>query len=194
MKNKEEKQATKISLSTFLLIIAIIAIIIMGVFIYKLNNDKTREIQKSENLQSQVNSLNGTVSDLQGKINSISNTINNDTNTLQNNNLSDNIQKANNTTFSIQGTYSVDDINQEYNHSCDYVFSGNKVTLQTLDTKKGTFQIKENKVLITFNNFFDPEGNEIESNTENEELTILDENTLTHTNASTGYVTKYIKK
>lgn len=72
----EEKQATKISLSTFLLIIAIIAIIIMGVFIYKLNNDKTKEMQKSENLHSQVNSLNGTVSDLQGKISNISSTIN----------------------------------------------------------------------------------------------------------------------
>ena len=72
----EEKKATKISLSTFLLIIAIIALIIMGVFIYKLNIDKTTEIQKSSELQNQVNSLSGTVNDLQGKINSISETIN----------------------------------------------------------------------------------------------------------------------
>ena len=71
----EEKNVTKISLSTFFLILAIIAIIVMGVFIYKLNNDKTAEIQKSTDLQAQVNSLNGTVSDLQGKINSISETI-----------------------------------------------------------------------------------------------------------------------
>ena len=72
----EEKNTTKISLSTFLLIIAIIAIVIMGVFIYKLNKDKTAEIQKSTELQSQVNSLNGTVSDLQGKINKVSETAN----------------------------------------------------------------------------------------------------------------------
>lgn len=72
----EEKNVTKISLSTFLLILAIIAIIVMGIFIYKLDNDKTAEIQKSAKLQSQVNSLNGTVSDLQEKINSIVNTIN----------------------------------------------------------------------------------------------------------------------
>ena len=72
----EKKNVTKISLSTFLLIIAIIAIIVMGIFIYKLNNDKTAEIQKSTELQLQVNSLNGTVSDLQGKINNISETIN----------------------------------------------------------------------------------------------------------------------
>ena len=53
----EEKNVAKISLSTFLLIIAIIAIVIMGVFIYKLNNDKTVEVQKSTELQAQVNSL-----------------------------------------------------------------------------------------------------------------------------------------
>ena len=190
----EEKNVTKISLSTFLLIIAIIAIIVMGVFIYKLNNEKTAEIQKSTELQSQLNNLNGTVSDLQGKINNISETINTDTSALQKNTLSDNIQKDNNTLFSIQGTYSVDDVNHEYNHGCDYIFSGNKVTLQTLDTKEGTFQVEGNKISITFNKFFDPEGNEMKSNTEKEELTILDENTLTHTNSSTGYITKYIKK
>ena len=55
----KEKNFTKISLSTFFLILAIIAIIVMGIFIYKLNNDKTAEIQKSTELQSQVNSLNG---------------------------------------------------------------------------------------------------------------------------------------
>jgi len=72
----EEKKTTSISLSTFFLILAIIAILVMGVFIYKLNNDKTAEIQKSNELQSQVNNLNGTVSDLQGKLDNISNTIN----------------------------------------------------------------------------------------------------------------------
>ena len=69
----EEKNVTKISLSTFFLMLAIIAIVVMGVFIYKLNNDKTVEIQKSTELQAQVNSLNGTVSDLQGKINTVPN-------------------------------------------------------------------------------------------------------------------------
>lgn len=50
----EEKKSTKISLSTFFLILAIIAIVVMGIFIYKLNNDKTIEIQKSAELQSLV--------------------------------------------------------------------------------------------------------------------------------------------
>ncbi len=72
----EEKNRTKGSISTFLLIIAIIAIIVMGVFIYKLNNDKIAETQKATELQSQVESLNTTVDELQGKIESFSNTIN----------------------------------------------------------------------------------------------------------------------
>ena len=185
----KEKNVTKISLSTFFLILAIIAIIVMGIFIYKLNNDKTAEIQKSAELQSQVNSLNGTINDLQEKINSVSNTINSVTNASQKNTLSNN-----NTSYSIQGTYSVDDVNHEYNHGYDYIFAGNKVTLQTLYTEEGTFRIEGNKILITFNKFFDPEGNEEKFDAENEELTILDENTLTHTNSSTGYVTKIIKK
>ncbi|MBR3003289.1 MAG: hypothetical protein IKF38_07060 [Clostridia bacterium] len=72
----EEKKVTKISLSIFLLILAIIIIAIMGVFIFKLNNEKTIETQKATELQAQVNNLNGTVSNLQEKINTISATIN----------------------------------------------------------------------------------------------------------------------
>ncbi|MBR3697683.1 MAG: hypothetical protein IKM97_05455 [Clostridia bacterium] len=90
----EEKNVTKISLSTFFLILAIIAIVVMGIFIYKINNDKTLEIQKSTELQAQVNSLNGTVSDLQGKINSISETI-------SSNNSSENNVKTNNETSNV---------------------------------------------------------------------------------------------
>ena len=85
----KEKNDTKISLSTFLLIIAIIAIIVMGVFIYKLNNEKNIEIQKSTDLQTQVNSLNNTVNSLQSKINTISETVND-------NSLTQNINTANN--------------------------------------------------------------------------------------------------
>lgn len=84
----EEKKTIKISVSTFFLIIAIIAICVMGFFIYKLNNDKLIEQRKSSELQSQVTSLNGNVNELQGKINSISSTINSnssaDTNVTQN--------------------------------------------------------------------------------------------------------------
>ena len=88
----EEKKVTKISLSTFLLLIAIVAIIVMGVFIYKLNNDKAMEIKKSTELQAQVDSLNWTVNDLQGKMNKISETIN-----TSNSSTNDFISKVDNT-------------------------------------------------------------------------------------------------
>lgn len=75
----EEKKITKISLSTFFLILAIIVIVVMGIVIYKLNNDKTTEIKKATELQTQVNNLNGTVSELQERVNKVSETINKET-------------------------------------------------------------------------------------------------------------------
>ena len=99
----DEKNVTKISLSTLLIIIAIIVIIVMGVFIYKLNNDKTAEIQKSTEFQSQINSLNGTIDDLQGKINNISEIIN----SANNNTSQENVT----TTTSLKlGAYTVDQV------------------------------------------------------------------------------------
>ena len=88
----EEKNATKISLSTFFLLLAIIAIIVMGLFIYKLNIDKNIEIQKSNELQSQISSLNETVNDLQGKINNIS-----ENNVAENTSKTDNSKDSNET-------------------------------------------------------------------------------------------------
>ena len=102
----EEKNVTKISLSTFFLILAIIAIIVMGVFIYKLNNDKTAEIQKSTELQTKVNSLNGTVSDLQGKINNISETISLNSSNEINNATNTNAENIKSEKISIPSIYS----------------------------------------------------------------------------------------
>ena len=80
----EEKKATTISLSTFLLILAIIIIVIMGVFIFKLNSEKTAVTGKVANLNNEISSLQGTVNQLQGKIENISNTINSNTSTTSN--------------------------------------------------------------------------------------------------------------
>lgn len=67
----EEKKVTKISLSTFFLILAIIAIIVMGIFIYNLNNDRTTEIQKSTELQAQINTLKTKNNNLNGTLNTL---------------------------------------------------------------------------------------------------------------------------
>ena len=70
----EEKKAKKISVSVILLILAIIALVVMGLFIYKLE------------LQAEVDDLNNTVSDLQRKIDKISETLStNNSNSIQEN-------------------------------------------------------------------------------------------------------------
>ncbi len=72
----EEKKVIKISLSTFFLILAIIAIVIMAIFMYKLYNENIEANQKTAELQIQASNLNRTISNLQEKINTISSTIN----------------------------------------------------------------------------------------------------------------------
>ena len=67
-----DKQVTKIRLSTFLLIIAIIIITIIGFFIYKLNSEKSIKAKKSVDSQEQV-------SNLQSKMNTNSETVNSST-------------------------------------------------------------------------------------------------------------------
>lgn len=77
----EEKKVTKISLSTFFLILAIIIIVVMAIFMYKFYNEKIEANEKSAKLQSQVSNLKETVNDLQGKIDNISDTINSNNST-----------------------------------------------------------------------------------------------------------------
>ena len=69
-----DKQVTKIRLSTFLLIIAIIIITIIGFFIYKLNSEKSIKAKKSVDSQEQV-------SNLQSKMNTNSEKVNSSTTT-----------------------------------------------------------------------------------------------------------------
>lgn len=96
----EEKNVTKISLSTFSLILAIIAIVIMGIFLYKLNYEKTTEIQKSAELQAQVNSLKTQNNNLSDTVNILqensSNEVTNNAVTEKNkeNNLNNNIEES----------------------------------------------------------------------------------------------------
>lgn len=146
----EEKKVTKISLSTFFLILAIIAIIIMGFFIYKINNDKNAEIKKSTELQSQVNSLNGTVSNLQGKIDSISETINpnssSKTENLKNSNETSSkketleeaniTNKVNKTGLIGETTYEIEDPAIKHLEGFDVILENSKVYFQLTDKEK----------------------------------------------------------
>jgi len=66
-------ETKKGNLSTVFLIIAIILIIVMGVFMYMQKTEADREITELENNASEMQE---TINDLQGKIDTISNTIN----------------------------------------------------------------------------------------------------------------------
>ena len=103
----EEKKTIKISLSTFFLILAIIVIVIMGVFIFKFYNDK--KVADSE-----VKELESTIDTLEGKINSLEEAIKDDGNSnsvnseklenISNNMNSNNIIKTN---MSIELAYGI---------------------------------------------------------------------------------------
>ena len=97
-----EKNVTKISLSTFFLILAVIVIIVMGIFMYKTYNEKNVATEKVSDLNGQVSNLKSTVDQLQGKINSISDTINNDNikeNSISTNNVTENDFTSDNILF-----------------------------------------------------------------------------------------------
>ena len=82
----EEKNTIKISLSTFFLLLALIAIVVMSIFMYKFYDDKKNADEKSANLENQLSSLNETVKDLNNKISNTNNTneVSNSNNTTTN--------------------------------------------------------------------------------------------------------------
>ena len=116
----EEK---KVKLSTLFLILALIIIIVMGVFIFMLYKDKEAEVKKSSELQTQVNSLNGTVSQLQEKIKTISETVNTSTENKpeETNTTTENQSK----TSSEQKTYNYTDLKEFWTNFRNAVLSNN---------------------------------------------------------------------
>ena len=149
VKKIEEKKVTKISLSTFFLILAIIVIIIMSLFLYKLNNDKTTEIEKSTELQAQVNNLNTTVSKLQEKANTLSNTTYNHNISSENNNTSNatssnntsNATSSNNTSKNLTNKITLDGYYAFESSDIGYEFHSNGTVsiLGNVSEEKGTY-------------------------------------------------------
>lgn len=153
----EENKELKISLSTAFLIIAIVIIIIMGIYIYKLYNDKLVYIEKVSNLNNQINSLQNEKTSL-------------------NNQLSNN----NSVEYKITGRY-----NQENAQGDEpaYTFSeNNKVTYGALWMCSGTYTLNKNTIKIKFSSAVDPDGNKANIKDfdvdETVELTIINDDTL----------------
>lgn len=120
----EEKNVTKISLSTFLLILSIIVIIVMAYFIVKLNNDKQLANNKVTELNKQVSGLESTVNNLQGTISDISNTItksNSSTETKNDSNAETSTNSNNQTNASEKKTFSNAEIKNAIQNYLDLV-------------------------------------------------------------------------
>ena len=129
----EEKNVTKISLSTFLLIISIIAIIVIGILIYNLNNEKKIETKN----------LNNTVNNLQSKINTISETINNDNNTT-------NTATATETIDTNLTTYNGNEYTFRYNKNWKDLGIATKDSVGHVNRRVGALQLEtENKDRIS---------------------------------------------
>lgn len=107
----EEKGTVKISLAGFFLILAIIAIITMGFFMYKIYTDKQKSDEKVETLNSEVNRL-------QDTINSIQSTINN-TNKVNENAVYNNATKVK--TETVSRSFSDDEIKQSMQNYLDLI-------------------------------------------------------------------------
>lgn len=174
----------KVSILAIMLVIAFIAIAVMGVFMYKILNDKTAESKRADELQIQMNDLDKTVSELQSKLDSVSNIINSDTS-------KDTTKES--TSYRIQGRYVLNPEDEPNSELGEYIFDGNKVKYGRISSSEGTFKIEGNKIMITYTKSFDPDGNVVETDPP-EELIIEDENNLKHINPANGFVSRYKKQ
>ena len=157
----EEKNEAKIRISTLLLILAIIAIAVMAAVIYKTTMDKAAEVQKAEELQEQVDSLNETISDLRGKMDNISEIIGstnseNKTNTSNNeavqNTANSNSSKNSNST----NTTSVEEKSNYTNTLKDAV--NGKTAFYELESK-GEFETEKHDGYYTYVDLFSQKYN-----------------------------------
>ena len=94
-------------------------------------------------------------------------------------------KEENKTSYTIEGSY-------EYKEALEniaYVFKDGKVTLETNATTMGTYEIIGNKIKIHFNQTIDPAEDNPKDINRDEELKILDDNTL----INEQYNAKYYK-
>ena len=170
-----EKKEIKIGLSTFFLILTLIAIVVMGIFMYKFYNEKTEQTRKANELENQVNILNNSINNLQGKINTISTT----STTNTNNSTSDNTINA------ITGNFypQIDGANDASYFSFN---SNGTVNLEGNATMSGTYSIENNTIKIKYTKLTEP-GMESTTINEEENLTIVDKTTLFDNKTNTTY-------
>ena len=188
----EEKNNTpNISLLIVLLILLLITIIVIGFFAYKFYTEKNNEIEKSSQLQTQVNTLGETVSDLQEKINTVSETINSNSSSKNNttsneikNNTSTNSKVENNTSSNLflDGHYIISNSDVSWDFSKD----GKAACSGSVSIMQGTYKsIGNNTIEIHYTKskiWDDITGEVTSSNIDSYEyITINDNNGIYYT-------------
>ena len=154
----DEKKPIKISLSTFFLILAVIVILVMGYFMYKLYNEKTIATQEIGDLNNEINTLEKTVNDFQQKMDSISNTINS-SEVSTNNNISNNFENNANSTISLKkGNYTINEVKLDEvgvsNEECGVTLKENndfQIYMGYGSTHSGKYEIKNNTLICKSN-------------------------------------------
>ena len=86
----EEKKVVHAGITGCLLVIAIIAVALEGVFIWKLNSEKKDDVKKFESYQQEINNLSKKNSELQNQIAELQNTLNKISGIVNNNENSEN--------------------------------------------------------------------------------------------------------
>lgn len=159
----EEKKEIKISLTTLFLIIAIILIVIMGIYIFNLYKAN----QKSE---SSINELNTKISTLENSITeqkdeeNIANTINQ----ISSDNVINNSNESNNTNYKIdENYYEKNTQSDETKKSVKYEFSSadNSAAKGNPEVLK-VYELTENELNFEYNSGFDFEKSTIDRNVE----------------------------
>lgn len=182
----KEKKEIKISLTTLFLIIAIILIVIMGIYIFNLYKANQKSESSINELNTKINVLENSIKESKDEEN-----IANTNNQINSNNIVNNSNESNDVNYKIDGNY------YEKNAQCDepsYTFSENgKVTYGSLWMCNGTYTIDKDVINIKFTSAEDPDGNKAKVKDfgveESVKLTIVNENELKDSNGLT-----YVKK
>lgn len=157
----------KIKVLKVFLFITIVIILIMGVTIFMTSSNKSSYMEETEVLKAEIEKLKTEKSVLEAKITAISNIVN-ESNEVQETEKNIKIEGI----FEVQG--------QKNTEGQTYTFKGNEVEYNSLETVKGIFEVKNNKIKITYKEAFGPDGEKLKElpAIESEELIIIDENTL----------------
>lgn len=169
-----EKEVTKISLSTFFLIIALIVIFVMAIFLYLSYNEKIKANDKSLELQAQVTNLERSINNLQEKMDSNSAVENTNTTKPTSTTMLD--KKYENSKYGITFSYPSSLSDSDSSLTNDMVESfidnnGNQIVIARFDndTIENIIDFEKNKVM--------PDGTKIELDIKKEGYVTLDSGT-----------------